>query len=113
MADPRGGVILDREQRWVCPNCTATEVTHHFLKPGEFASRFHMCRGNRGVYAPMVEDGIRCKVEVIEREDFVGEDIVQTDIDGRPIMSTVTTRDDGQDCVVYAPTATARSENVD
>jgi len=30
--------------------------------------------------------------------------------DGRPVMNVTTIRDDGQDCTVFAPTATARIE---
>jgi hypothetical protein len=56
----------------------------------------------------MVPEGTRCKVEAIEREDYVGSEQVQTDANGRPVMSIVTTRDTGQDTVVFAPTATAR-----
>jgi hypothetical protein len=56
----------------------------------------------------MVPDGTRCKVEAAEREDYVGKEMVQTDGEGRPVMSVVTTRDDGQDCAVLAPCATSR-----
>jgi hypothetical protein len=45
-------------------------------------------------------------VEAQEREDYVGKELVQTDGEGRPIMSVITTRDEGQDCAVLAPTAT-------
>jgi hypothetical protein len=53
----------------------------------------------------MVPDGTRCKVEAIERGDYIGRETVQYDGDGRPIMSVVTTRDTGQDCAVLAPLA--------
>jgi len=98
--------LLVAEQRWSCPNCDLTEVTHE----AEPHSRFHACRGLRGLTAPMVPDGTRCKVEAVEREDYVGKEMVQTDGEGRPVMSVVTTRDNGQDCTVYAPCATARAE---
>lgn len=58
----------------------------------------------------MVPDGVRCKVAAREREDYIGRELVQTDGDGRPVMSVVTTRDEGEDCVVYAPCATAFTE---
>ena len=45
------------------------------------------------------------KVEAREREDYVGHELVQTDEAGRSVMSVVTTRDDGQDAIVFAPTA--------
>lgn len=94
-------VLVTREQRWVCPNCEHTDVTFD-ARPH---SRFHPCRGLRGMTAPMVAEGVRCKVESRERDDFIGNDLVQTDGEGRPVMSVVTTRDDGEDCVVFAPTA--------
>jgi hypothetical protein len=56
---------------------------------------------------PMVPAGIRCKVELRDREDYVGRDVVQVDEDNRPVMSAVVTRDDGVDTTVYAPCATA------
>jgi hypothetical protein len=53
----------------------------------------------------MVPAGTRCKVEVREREDYIGKERVQMH-EGRPVMSVVTTRDNGQDTAVFAPTAT-------
>ena len=99
--------LLTREQRWSCPNCDLTDVTREATPH----TRFHACRGLRGLTAPMVPDGTRCKVEVAERGDYVGKEMVQTDGEGRPVMSVVTTRDQGQDCTVYAPCATARAES--
>ena len=95
--------LLAAEHRWSCPNCTETAVTHE-TRPH---TRFHVCRGLRGLVAPMVEAGIACKVEAVERGDYVGREQVQTDGEGRPVMSVVTTRDDGTDCAVLAPTAVA------
>lgn len=96
---------LTPEHRWACPNCTQTQVTHE-PRPH---TPFHACRGLRGLTAPFVPAGTNCKVEAREREDWVGRDLVQTDGENRPVMSIVTTRDDGQDCAVLAPCATARS----
>lgn len=53
----------------------------------------------------MVTEGTKAKVEAVEREDFIKNEDVQRDSEGRPIMSVITTRDDGQDCTIYAPTA--------
>ena len=94
--------ILAPEQHWTCPNCDLTEVTR---EPAPH-TRFHACRGLRGLTAPMVPDGTKCKVEAFEREDYIGKELVQTDGEGRPVMSVVTTRDDGQDVAVLAPCAT-------
>ncbi len=58
----------------------------------------------------MVPEGTNCKMEAHERDDYIGDEVVQTDGDGRPIMNVTTTRDDGIDCTVYAGTAVARAE---
>jgi len=59
---------------------------------------------------PLVPKGTDCKVEAVERGDYVGQESVQIDVNGRPMMAVVTTRDDGQDCTVYAPTARGTKE---
>lgn len=92
-------VILEPEQRWECPNCTATDVTHE----SRVHTRMHDCRGLLGLSAPMVPAGTDCKVEAIEREDYIGHDNVS------PIMAVRTERADGSNDVhVFAPTAIAR-----
>jgi hypothetical protein len=96
-----GTLLLRGEQHWTCPNCTETAVTV------DAPNRFHNCRGLLGLTAPLVLDGVRAKVEAVEREDYVGREMVQTDAEGRPVMSVVTTRDDGTDVAVLAPCATA------
>lgn len=98
-------VLLAPEQRWTCPNCDATDVTH--LPGGSVASRFHACRGLRGLTAPMVPAGTSCKVEALDRDDYVGGEIVTVDGEGRPVMAVETTRDDGTDRAVFAPCAEA------
>lgn len=103
---PTMAALLAPERRWECPNCDFTDVT----REAQPHSRFHPCRGLRGLTAPMVPAGTRCKVEARDREDYVGSEMVQTDGEGRPVMSVVTTRDDGQDCTVYAPTASMNAE---
>jgi hypothetical protein len=97
-----GVFALASERRWGCPNCDHTDVTHE----AQPHTRFHNCPGLAGLSAPMVPAGTRCKVEAIERGDYVGSELVQTDGNGRPVMSVATTRDDGNDVAVYAPTAT-------
>jgi len=99
-------VLLQPTQRWYCPRCTSTDVTHE-ARPH---SRFHICTGLAGLTAPMLPEGTRAKVEVVEREDYVGSEKVQTDANGRPVMAVVTIRDDGEDRIVFAPTAVARAE---
>lgn len=90
---------LTAEQHWACPNCPATAVTQ-----GQ-ANRFHTCPGLRGMLAPMVLAGTRCKVVAELREDYVGREDVRLDGEGRAVMAVRTVRDDGEDLVVYAPTA--------
>lgn len=96
-------LTLDSVQRWACPNCTLTAVTHGA------GNRFHDCPGLAGLYAPMVLDGVRCSVRAVLREDYVGREDVRWDGLGRPVMSVVVERDEGLDRVVYAPTAHVRS----
>lgn len=94
-------LLTPPERRWECPNCAATDVTHE-TRPH---TRMHACGGLKGLTAPMVPAGTSCKVEAVEREDYVGDEHVQTDGEGRPIMAVVTTRNDGNDCAVLAPVA--------
>lgn len=93
--------ILNAEQRWECPNCVATDVTHE----AQPHTRFHTCSGLKGLTAPMVPVGTRCKVEAKVREDYVGDEIVTTDGENRPIMAIETTREEGNDLAVFAPLA--------
>lgn len=96
--------VFDTGLRWSCPNCDSTAVTRDAKTP------MHPCRGLAGLMVPLVRDGVACKVEAVERGDWVGRERVQLDGAGRPVMAVVTTRDEGQDCTVYAPTATAEME---
>jgi len=98
--------LLTRAHYWTCPNCDLEQVTHE----QQAHTRFHACRGLRGLTAPMVPAGTRCKVEAVERGDWVGKETVQTDGEGRPVMAVVTTRDDGNDVAVFAPCATGGRE---
>jgi hypothetical protein len=97
------GAVLEVVHSWYCPNCGKRDQT----KEARPHTRFHTCPAMALMAAPMIPAGTKCKVEAHLREDYVGRDLVQTDANGRPVMSIVTTRDDGQDCVVFAPTAIA------
>jgi hypothetical protein len=92
-------LLLKAEQRWECPNCELKQVTHE----AQPHTRFHACRGLKGLTAPMVPAGTKCKVEAVEREDYIGSEEVTYDGDNRPIMRVETTRDDGNDVAVFAP----------
>jgi hypothetical protein len=92
------------EHRWECPNCDH----QHLTREAQPHTPFHSCRGLLGgMTAPMIPAGTRAKVEAREREDYIGSELVQLH-NGRPVMSVVTTRDDGQDTAVFAPTARLR-----
>jgi len=93
--------ILEPEQRWECPSCDLQEVTHE-PRPH---TRMHACRGQRLLTLPMVPAGTKAKHVVNDREDYIGADLAQTDAEGHVVMSATTVRDDGEDCTVYAPTA--------
>lgn len=97
--------LLATEHHWTCPNCTFTDVTHE----AQPHSRLHVCRGLRGITAPMVPAGTKARVVARDRDDYVNGEDVYTDAEGRPVMSVVTTRDDGEDCAIFAPTAYARA----
>lgn len=98
--------ILCAERHWVCSACDTTAVTNR----ADVHSQFHNCPGLLGLWAPMVQAGTNSKIEAREREDYVGREQVQLNREGRPIMSVQVTRDDGEDCAVYAPAATADSD---
>ena len=94
--------ILDPVRNWYCPNCGLHDQT----REAQPHTRFHACPKLRGLTAPMLPEGVAAKVEARDREDYVGNEMVQTDENGRPVMSVVTTRDEGTDAIVFAPTAT-------
>lgn len=97
------------QRHWECPNCDHTEVTRY----RRAHQVFHRCKGLAGLRTPMVPAGTRCKVEAVERGDWVGKEMVQTNVDGRPFMAVVTTRDDGQDCAVLAPCASVTADDLE
>lgn len=95
--------ILNPRTEWECPNCTKVEVTNN---PHPH-TRFHSCPGLKGLTAPYVVAGTRCKVEAIEREDYVAGELVRYDGDGRPVSFVRTEREDGCDVIAFAATARA------
>jgi len=90
----------------VCPNCDLRTFKRVQVAPGEGTAEFHHCPA-LGILAPLVPEGTLCKVEKHEREDYEGLDAGALTLDqtGRPIASVVTTRENGQDCAVFAPVA--------
>lgn len=96
--------ILGQERFWYCPNCTAEARTVDDKKP------FHECPKLAGLTSPLVEQGLKAKIVTREREDYISSELVQTDANGRPVMSVVVTHDEGEDVAVYAPCATVDTE---
>lgn len=99
-------VLIDPVTHWYCPACKATDTTTR----AQPHTRFHTCPRMRGMSVPMVRAGQKAKVELREREDYVGTDHPQIDENGRPVMAAVVTRDEGEDVAVYAGLATATGE---
>jgi hypothetical protein len=58
--------------------------------------------------APLIRANVYAKVEAEERADYLNGEICHTGDDGRPYMAVRTTRDDGDDLMVNAPTAHGR-----
>lgn len=99
--------IITPTHLWTCPNCPLEESTNE-ARPH---TRYHSCPGLNGLTAPMAPAGTRVKITAIEREDYVGNEEVQTDDAGRPVMAVITEREDGSnDVTVFAPRATAQAE---
>lgn len=92
--------LLSPFRDWYCPNCGLTDRT-----PASVANRWHPCAKMAGLMSPLLPAGIKAKVVAHEREDYVGQELVQTNTDGRPVYLIQTTRDEGTDAVVFPPTA--------
>ena len=86
---------------WYCPACKKEDITT-VINPHV---RLHSCPKMFGMSTPFVRKGTKAKLTAVERQDYVGKEQVQADDRGRPIMSIVTEREDGQDVVVFAPLA--------
>ena len=92
---------------WYCPECKLEAVV------GEWQpNRFHTCPKLRYLSAPMLRQGVAGKLELVERQDYVGKETVRLDPErGRPVAQIVTHRDNGKrDTIVFAPTATSVGE---
>lgn len=93
---------------YVCPACQARQP----VMPADTRIPMHACAGRAGMLLPMVPEGERSDVRLVERGDFLGSDAgkVRTDAEGRPWMRAEVERPSGQvDMWVYAPTATIES----
>jgi hypothetical protein len=65
----------------------------------------HPCAGLSGMNVPLAPADRKSKVELFEREDYVGGELVQRDAEGRVWMSARVTTDETEHVVAYAPTA--------
>lgn len=88
-------------KEWRCPQCGATDVT-----PSSTPNRYHPCPKLRGLATPLLEASVKARIFLVEREDYVGRELVALDPERRrPVMAMVTERADGSnDARVYAPT---------
>lgn len=94
--------------RWECPNCDVTDVTR-----GLVPNRFHGCAGLHGLKAPLVRAGTGCKVEAVERQDYLAGEVQRTGDDGKPYAGVRTERPDGSnDLAAFAPLARASIREV-
>lgn len=119
MAATDRAVLLDQRpagpRTWHCaavPPCDASARTESTKTP------WHHCGSPSlaGLFSPLVADDTRqpTRVVPVDREDYVGAELVQTNGVGRPVMALNVERADGSnDRVVYAPTATATADELE
>jgi hypothetical protein len=89
---------------YACSRCDTT-ATIPITAAG---SPMHTCAGAGGMTVPLALAGKSSKVELVERQDYVGDDDVQRDDEGRVWMSVVVTTDEQESVAVYAPCAHAK-----
>jgi hypothetical protein len=91
---------------YVCDDCTARMP----VNPADHRIPMHNCRGRALMSLPMIREGERAEVRLVERDDYVAGEDVRTDAEGRVFMRCEVHREDGHaDVWVYAPTAYART----
>lgn len=95
------GIVIDMDRRWQCNSCGRLHVTKSST---EVQTPMHQCAAMAGTWVPFVPAGTDAVIRVEERQDYIGKDTVFFDTNGRPIMSVYTTREDGEDCHILAPT---------
>lgn len=94
---------------WECPEqCGAAARTVDAKIP------YHPCPHHGGTMLRLVRQGTRAAYVPVPREDDVRTDLVQPVRErrrGRLLMAVDTVRDDGYDRTVFAPTASASTED--
>jgi hypothetical protein len=92
--------LVPVEQTWVCRDCpTALRARVGTRTP------MHACPAHNGMRLPMMAEGARGDLRLVERDDYVGKEDVTYDERGRAIMRAEIVRDDGNDVWAYAPAA--------
>lgn len=97
---------IEFHTNWYCPECKLEAQSTQRGMP------LHSCPQLQGVMAPMVKQGVKARLKVNFREDFVKKDLVTTDANGRVVMSITTQRDDGEDLLVHSPCAVASLKDI-
>lgn len=87
-----------------CPECPVTVFVAPKMNGDHRKPVLHKCSGHGGMLLPMVQDGTKAKITIVEREDYVGREQVQMH-EGRAVMAVSIEREDGEDRVIFAPTA--------
>jgi hypothetical protein len=91
-------ILSNPDKHWYCPECAREHVT----KLSEPHTPLHQCPKLRGAWVPFVEEGIKARLKVNYREDYLKGNIATMDGDGNAIQSVQTQRDDGEDCAIFA-----------
>lgn len=87
-------------QIWSCPRCTESARTVDSKLP------MHRCVGMAGLLVPLTREGEKTNQVAVDREDYVDNELVACDANGRVVMAVRTEHKDGSvDTNVYAPTA--------
>lgn len=92
---------------WHCPHCPAMAHTTDESTP------LHLCPDLAGLAVPLVPEGMKARLVVIEREDYLGKERVTYDGNGRPVVGVITERVHGFDTTVYLTTATASVDDLE
>lgn len=100
--------VLTLGRIWECPQCPTMTRTVDASVP------LHACPSVGGLMVPLVPQGQKARHVVIERGDYVGRNLVNTDAHGRPVSAVYTERPDGShDTCAYPDTATADAEQIE
>lgn len=90
-------------RRLVCPNgCGETGLERRPTEVGVSAAVLHACPALHGLTIPLIAEGTRAELRLLERQDHLGAEVT-AQADGRPVSGVEVIRDDGTDAVLYAP----------